>query len=61
MEWLKFGLDIAGVLVPKIIEAFQHGDDAITTRSIDDILGHELRLTIAKRLADIRAAEKFGG
>ena len=61
MEWARLGLDIAFRLGAIIVEALARGDDAVLDAKVGDLLGGELRNAIAKRAADARAAEKFGG
>lgn len=61
MEWVRLGLEIGTKLVTIIVDALSRGDDSVLDAKVSDLLGPELRTTIAKRAADQRAAEKFGG
>lgn len=61
MEWLPIILEIAGAVGKFVLEALKAGSlEAALDRPLRDILPHELRTTIAKRLADEAAAKKFG-
>ena len=61
MEWLELAFKIAAKLGEVIIGAISRGDTAVLDQKIGDVLGHELRTTLARRAADAEAVAKFGG
>lgn len=61
MEWIPIIVQILGAVGSFIGEAIQAGNvDAALSRPLSEILPHELRTTIAKKIADDAAAKKFG-
>lgn len=61
MEWAQIIVQILGAVGSFVVEAIQSGGvDQALERPLSEILPHELRTTIAKRLADDAAARKFG-
>lgn len=61
MEWIVIIGQIIQALGPFLLKAIENGDvgSALDT-PLKDILPHELRTTIAKKLADEAAKRKFG-
>ncbi len=49
-------IEFVGKLLLDLIRAHRRGD----ARRVEEILGPELHTVIAKRMADEKAAEKFG-
>ncbi len=60
MEWVRLGFEVASALGTVVITALARGDDTVLDMRVRDLLGDELKSVIAKRVADARAAEKFG-
>ncbi len=60
MEWVRLGFEVASALGTVIVTALARGDDTVLDMRVRDLLGDELKSVIAKRVADARAAEKFG-
>lgn len=61
MEWAQIIVQILGAVGTFVLEAIKTGNvDAALERPLSEILPHELRSEIAKRLADEAAAKKFG-
>jgi hypothetical protein len=62
MEWVVIIGQIVQALGPFIMKAIESGNVAsVLDTPLRDILPHELRTTIAKKLADEAAARKFEG
>lgn len=62
MEWASIVVQVLVAVGDFIIEAVKAGNvDAALERPLSEILPHELRTTIAKKIADDAAAKKFGG
>lgn len=60
MDWVKLVLEIVFRLGAVIHEALKNGDDSVLDRRVNELLGEELRSSVAKRIADARAEAKFG-
>lgn len=61
MEWFVIIGQIVQALGPFLLKAIESGNIAnVLDTPLKDILPHELRTTIAKKLADEAAAKKFG-
>lgn len=52
-------LSVASAVGGLVLEAITKGDASVLDRPLKDILPHELRSEIAKRIADEAAAKKF--
>jgi hypothetical protein len=60
MEWARLIVEVVTKLGMVIVEAVSRGDDSVLDAKVGDLLGPELRTTIAKQAADERARRKFG-
>lgn len=60
MEWASLALQLAMRLGMVIIEAVSRGDDTVLDARVGDLLGAEMRTTIAREIAEARARAKFG-
>lgn len=64
IDWLeiaKLTLEIGAAVGKYLLEAFQNGDTGVLDRPLRDIIPLDLRTSLAKKLADVEAAKKFGG
>lgn len=59
MEWLRIGFEIAFKIGERIADALSRGDDAVLDQRVGDLLGTELRTSIAKRAAEQRAQDHY--
>lgn len=59
MEWVRLGLELTMKLGEIIVGALVRGQDDVLDQRVSDLLGAELRTSIARRAAEIRAAERF--
>jgi len=61
MEWASIIVQILSAVGSFVLEAIKAGSvDAALDRPLREILPHELRSEVAKRIADEAAAAKFG-
>lgn len=60
-EWATILLQVLSAVGTFVLSAIKEGSvDAALERPLSEILPHELRTTIAKKLADEAAERKFG-
>ncbi len=59
IQWIELGWKIGSKLGEVILTAIARGDTSVLDQKVSDLLGPELRTTIARMLAEREAAKKF--
>lgn len=60
MEWVALIIQVVAAIAGEIAKAIAAGDASVLDKPVRDLLPDPLKTTLAKKLAEEQAAQKFG-